>query len=98
MDPQMIQQLMMRAQQGDPQAIQMLEQLGLGGGGGPPPGAGGMPPPGRPPQGAPPSMQGGMPPGGMGVQPGGMGMPPPRGDGGPQQAQITAQLLRGRGA
>jgi hypothetical protein len=65
-----------RAAQGDPSAIQMLQELGMGdpgmgGGGMPPPGGGGdpgmggMPPPGGPPGGMPPGgAPGGMPPGG----------------------------------
>lgn len=64
--------LMQRAQQGDPNAIETLQQLGV-----PPPGGGaGVPPGMAPPGGMPamgPSMGGGMPPGGA---PGGAGMPP----------------------
>lgn len=55
--------LQQRAQQGDPQAIQMLQQL-MGGQGGPPQG------------GPPPGGGGGMPPPGGGMPPPGMGPPP----------------------
>ena len=79
--------LQMRAQQGDPQAIQMLQEL-MGGGGPPggPPGAGG-PPPG-PPQGGPPPQ--------MSQSQFGNGGPVPA-DIQAQRAQQLIQLLRARG-
>lgn len=74
--------LMQRAQQGDPSAMEMLQELGYGGGGQMPPGGAGaggttgMPPmpvggSSMPPQGGPPPQGGGAPGGGM---PGGMNM------------------------
>lgn len=84
-DPQQMQLVMAdlqkRAQMGDPQAVQMLQQL-MGGQGGPP--QGGPPPGGMPPPGGPPGA-GGPPPPGMG---------PPPGPPGQQQAMM-AQALRG---
>jgi hypothetical protein len=79
MPPEM-QQLMVRAQQGDPQAIQMLQRLQASQGGPPMGGPPGMPPggpPGMPPPGAggPPGMSPGGPP--MGGPP--MSAMPPQG-------------------
>lgn len=92
--------LLQRAQQGDPSAVEMLQQLGIGPDGQPagPPGGGapGMPPGG----GGPPGMGGGPPMGPGGPPPG--GMPPPGGGGMPpdprmMQAMQMAQGLRGGG-
>lgn len=84
--------LLQRAQQGDPSALEMLQQLGIGPDGQPAPPPGG--PPGMPPGGGgPPGMGGGPPPGGM-APPGGGGMPPPGGGGMPPPAMMS-QALRG---
>lgn len=101
--PEVLQQLVQRASQGDPGATGTLAQLGYGPDGSPlaPPGGGpGMPPGGGGPPGmggGPPMGPGGPPGGGM-PPPGGGGMPPPGGGGGmdPQmmQAMQMAQGLR----
>jgi len=99
--PMGLSNLLNRAQQGDPSALEMLQQLGIGpdgqpapppggppgmpGGGGGPPGMGGGPPMGA--GGPPMGPPGGMPPGGGG------GMPPdPR----MMQAAQMSQGLRGQ--
>lgn len=82
-----VQDLMRRASQGDPDAVQMLQDLGY-----PlPPGVGGMQQPGgMAPGGMAPPGGGGMPPGGMGGGglPGGQQIPP-------GLMQMLAQKLRG---
>jgi hypothetical protein len=90
--PMGLSNLLNRAQQGDPSALEMLQQLGIGPDGQPMPPPGG--PPGMPPGGGgPPGMGGGPPPGGM-APPGGGGMPPPGGGGMPPPAMMS-QALRG---
>jgi hypothetical protein len=94
-DPSMpmgLSSLLQRAQQGDPSALEMLQQLGIGPDGQPAPPPGG--PPGMPPGGGgPPGMGAGPPPGGM-APPGGGGMPPPGGGGMPPPGMMS-QALRG---
>jgi hypothetical protein len=99
--PMALQSLTQRASQGDPGALDQLQQLGYDAQGNP------LPPPGPPP-----GAMGGMPPGGPGGMPGGGGLPPgaggmsppggmpppqglPPGPGGPGQAAMMSQALRG---
>jgi len=98
--PMGLSSLLQRAQQGDPAALEMLQQLGLGPDGQPlppPGGAPGMPPGGGGPPGmggGPPMGPSGPPPGGM-PPPGGGGMPPPGGGGMDPQMMQAAQMAQG---